>query len=344
MQTPVDLQTLQTKLKHLEQIEALFAKFDSKDSNNPTEFRKQLGQGKEPNVGTFRHYMVQNSSTIIATAFDNCNFTVDDERSVIVTQMIQQVKALVPSNEKNAADHASLDDANNQTRPLNLVKFVVNILLNDKVNESDKHSLAALMNTFIAKQKAEVLAAIEATKKIEAENAVLPVSDEVINTATATTKPDATPVGYSKALTAAIMTAGVALPSFSAATFFSPQLMQFSPKFALLMGLHLSPAMLLTIAVLGAVLLSVGLYRMWHKSPAPVEPVVAPVVNTEPKPSCLALITKYTSCCFKLFKKQDGGNTTATATAENTTTNGADQPPVTTNTDTDTASAASASV
>lgn len=85
----------------------------------------------------------------------------------------------------------------------------------------------------------------------------------------------------------ALAAGGIAFTAFSA-------LMQFSPQFALLVGFNLSPIGLISVAAIGVLLLSVGLYQA-HKArtTSPITPpvVVKPVPAMQDKPSF----------CFKLF-------------------------------------------
>lgn len=85
----------------------------------------------------------------------------------------------------------------------------------------------------------------------------------VIPTETATSDaPALTNPLYAKLVTAALMTSGFGMGAFAAMVQFNVDLIQFSPKFALLAGLHLSPIALIAIAAVGALLVSAGLYRM----------------------------------------------------------------------------------
>lgn len=85
----------------------------------------------------------------------------------------------------------------------------------------------------------------------------------------------------------ALAAGGIAFTAFSA-------LMQFSPQFALLVGLNLSPIALISVAAIGVLLLSVGLYQA-HKART-TSPVTAPVVV---KP--VSAMQDNPSFCFKLF-------------------------------------------
>lgn len=67
---------------------------------------------------------------------------------------------------------------------------------------------------------------------------------------------------YAKLVTTALMTSGFGMGALAAMVQFNVDLIQFSPKFALLAGLHLSPIALIAIAAVGALLVSAGLYRM----------------------------------------------------------------------------------
>lgn len=111
-------------------------------------------------------------------------------------------------------------------------------------------------------------------------------------------------VGYSKVLTTALIASGLHLTAFSAMVYFAPTLMQFSPSFALLMGLHLSPVALLSIAAVGVLLLSVGLYRACKayaqsRPDAAPAPVVATDADVQPSPTCLQRLSQYSASCFK---------------------------------------------
>ncbi len=95
---------------------------------------------------------------------------------------------------------------------------------------------------------------------------------------------------YSKLLTAATMMSGLGASGFAA-------LMQFSPKFAMLVGLHLSPAALITVATMGTALMAYGIYRAYqsYKQAHPTLPATAAAPESTP---CKTLISKYLSCCF----------------------------------------------
>lgn len=129
----------------------------------------------------------------------------------------------------------------------------------------------------------------------------------------------ATNSGYSKILTASILGSGFSLTALSALVQFSPSLMQFSPKFALLVGLHLSPAALIGIAALGVLLMSIGLYRICKgqaHAPAPEATKAAPAVTCKDRLSQYAI-----SCRDYFFKKpaqSNDTNVTVDRTLDNT--------------------------
>jgi hypothetical protein len=117
----------------------------------------------------------------------------------------------------------------------------------------------------------------------------------------------------------ALAASGVSLIATSA-------LLQYYPHFAIMAGIHVPPVALISLALVGLALVLLALYFMYRIAYTPALTSTLPAsTDINPKPSCLARITKYTSCCFKLFKKQDG----ATANAGNTATNGAGQPAAT---------------
>lgn len=111
-----------------------------------------------------------------------------------------------------------------------------------------------------------------------------------------------TPVSteYSKQLTAMLMGTGSSLLSFSALVQFSPQLTQFSPKFALLMGLHLPQVAVVAIAIMGTLLMAIAFYRVYKAYQANVVATPATAVG---QPTCTQRISQSLSCCFKF-----GGN------------------------------------
>lgn len=114
--------------------------------------------------------------------------------------------------------------------------------------------------------------------------------------------PEVVATNYSKFLTPALMTTGLGLVSFSALVQFSPALMQFSPQFALLVGLNMSPAALITMAAVGTLLVSVALFRMCKaRMQASADVVAAEPVAVVPQETttCAQRIAKYLpSCCF----------------------------------------------
>ena len=126
--------------------------------------------------------------------------------------------------------------------------------------------------------------------------------------------------GYSKFLTPVLTTVGLGLVGFSALVQFSPSLMQFSPTFALLMGLHLTPAALMSVAAVGVLLLSVSLYRACKayaqsRADATAATVVVNAEATEPtNTTCMQRLSQYTNCCFKLFSR----STTAASSSSDT--------------------------
>lgn len=127
--------------------------------------------------------------------------------------------------------------------------------------------------------------------------------------------------GYSKALTTALIASGLHLTAFSAMVHFAPTLMQFSPKFALLMGLHLSPVALMSIAAVGVLLISVGLYRACKayaqsRADAAPAPVVVTDADVQPSPTCLQRLSQYSTCCFKFGRGTAAANTATTENSE----------------------------
>lgn len=143
----------------------------------------------------------------------------------------------------------------------------------------------------------------QATNPNAADSAAQPTAQSNVEPVAAVEPAAPTPgVVYSKTFTAALLTTGLGLASFSALTAFSPQLLQFSPKFALLIGLHLSPAALITTAALGLLLVSVALYRMCKTSaPAPTAEVSA---KDEPKVNCIQRLSQYAFCCFNIGRSR----------------------------------------
>ncbi|MBP6918468.1 MAG: hypothetical protein KBB94_06100 [Legionellaceae bacterium] len=128
--------------------------------------------------------------------------------------------------------------------------------------------------------------------------------------------------GYSKFLTPVLTTVGLGLVGFSALVQFSPSLMQFSPTFALLMGLHLTPAALMSVAAVGVLLLSVSLYRACKayaqsRADATAETVVVNAEATEPtNTTCMQRLSQYTNCCFKLFSRSTTAARSSTDTSD----------------------------
>lgn len=116
------------------------------------------------------------------------------------------------------------------------------------------------------------------------------------------------PTEYSKRLTAMLMGAGASLVSFSALIQFSPQLMQFSPKFALLMGLHLPQAAVIAMTIMGTLLMAIAFYRVYKAYQANVVATPATAVG---QPTCTQRISQSLSCCFKF-----GGNVNAAPASE----------------------------
>lgn len=113
---------------------------------------------------------------------------------------------------------------------------------------------------------------------------------------------DATPVVpnpmHAKLLTAGLATVGLSMAGFSA-------MMQFGPKFALLAGVNLNPAALIAIAAVGALLLSISLYRevsayIKARAEAPAADVVENIdTNTrsevEPQPTYVQRVSNFFS-------------------------------------------------
>ena len=120
---------------------------------------------------------------------------------------------------------------------------------------------------------------------------------------------------YSKFLPHVLATMGTGMVGFSA-------LMQFSPKVALLMGLHLTPAALMSVAAVGVLLISASLYlacKAYAKSRVVATEVTASAdapVNT----SYMQRLSQHSDCCLKLFKKP---TTTSVATAQGNQVGGA---------------------
>ena len=113
--------------------------------------------------------------------------------------------------------------------------------------------------------------------------------------------PEVVATNYSRFLTPALMTTGLGLASFSALT-------QFSPQFALLVGLNMSPAALITMAAVGTLLVSVALFRMCKaRMQARAEGVAPDPVAIVPQETttCAQRFAKYVpSCCFGLFANE----------------------------------------
>ncbi len=121
---------------------------------------------------------------------------------------------------------------------------------------------------------------------------------------------------YSKPLTAAIMIPGLISTGFAA-------LMQFSPKFAVLVGVHLSPAALISLATMGTALMAYGVYRTYqaYKQINPevvVTPTEVPVSDVQPTTLYMPTsITKYLSYCFKFGGAQSPAPVTSDASKDN---------------------------
>ena len=101
---------------------------------------------------------------------------------------------------------------------------------------------------------------------------------------------------YSQFLPHVLATMGTGLVGFSS-------LMQFSPKLALFMGLHLTPAALMSVAAVGVLLLSVSFYlacKTYAQSRA--DATAATVVVSGYATTCMQRLSQYTNCCFRPFK------------------------------------------
>ena len=102
---------------------------------------------------------------------------------------------------------------------------------------------------------------------------------------------------YSNFLTPTLATAGLSLVGFSA-------LVQFSPNVALFMGLHLTPAALISVAAVGVLLLSVSLYRACKAyAQSRADATAATVVVSADATTCMQRLSQYTNFCCKLFKR-----------------------------------------
>ena len=118
---------------------------------------------------------------------------------------------------------------------------------------------------------------------------------------------------YSKFLPHVLATMGTGMVGFSA-------LMQFSPKVALLMGLHLTPAALMSVAAVGVLLISASLYlackayaksRVVATDDSVMDTATSSVANADTtvqdKPSCMQTLSTYTATatarCFKFFSR-----------------------------------------
>ena len=127
-------------------------------------------------------------------------------------------------------------------------------------------------------------------------------------------------VDYTKAITPAFLASGLGLTGFSA-------LQQFSPKFALFMGLNLPAPALIAIAAIGVLLLSIGLYRACKayaqsRPHTPTLEATDPDANVQTPPTCMQRLSKYTECCFKIFSRSGAAASTAQdPKAENEETN-----------------------
>ena len=109
-----------------------------------------------------------------------------------------------------------------------------------------------------------------------------------------------------------LIASGVGLMSFSGA--------MLNPKFALMVGVHLSPVALASIAAVGALLLSVALYRMYKaQTPAPATEANEDAAATKTCYQRASQFMQTLSCCgYNLFKKADASTETAGLTATNT--------------------------
>jgi len=116
---------------------------------------------------------------------------------------------------------------------------------------------------------------------------------------------------YSKFLPHVLATMGTGMVGFSA-------LMQFSPKVALLMGLHLTPAALMSVAAVGVLLISASLYlackayansRVVATDDSVMGTATSSVANADTtvqdKPSCMQTLSTYTATArfFKFFSR-----------------------------------------
>ena len=166
-------------------------------------------------------------------------------------------------------------------------------------------ALAAIALTGVAMMAAAAYLAYRTCKPAPVVASDAPETSVIASPAIAT--------NYAKFLPHVLATMGTGMVGFSA-------LMQFSPNVALFMGLHLTPAALMSVAAVGVLLLSVSLYRACKayaqsRADATAETVVVNAKATEPtNTTCMQRLSQYyTNCCFKLFSR----STTAASSSTN---------------------------
>ena len=276
-----DKSDLNTQLEIIEQFETLCA------SKSVSEFKERLGSQDDP--GSFLAYMGNDIERKTSQAFDGFHFPVHSscENDMLFLRLFLLTK--------KASAAQNLETKNHSSDPTSIFLFSAitafqSLARSDysrkEIEGGQADNTAIYVRQLIAHQKAAIIAAIAAIDETKSKPVAV-----------------ANPL-YAKLVTTGLMTSGLSLTGFSA-------LMQFSPAFALLTGLQLPPVALIALAAVGALLISVAVYRLIKTNANAPKTVVETTRGEGAKQrtdTCVQSVYSYSRCCFKFGGMETEGN------------------------------------
>ncbi|MCX7089946.1 MAG: hypothetical protein NTU48_00605 [Legionellales bacterium] len=270
MQTQTDkLISLKTQLEIVERFESLFA------SKTVEEFNTALGAAE--NADSFVAYMGTNAKDKTSQAFDGFNFADDSAQVGLRVHVIDGLKKVITektiSINERTQQHLSNLTQKNADGAFSFFSLAITAFQSwNSRNDTDVSRIIRQVRDLIAAQKAAVLTAIaETAPKAAAEaeantKADIATAEDKIKAERQKQATEAAKAFGKKALYHAgvgtLFTVGAGLTTASV-------LMQFSPAFAVLVGVHLPVAALAALAVTGVAMTAAAaflVYRSYHQA------------------------------------------------------------------------------
>ncbi len=283
MQTQTDkLISLKTQLEIVERFESLFA------SKTVEEFNTALGAAE--NADSFVAYMGTNAKDKTSQAFDGFNFADDSAQVGLRVHVIDGLKKVITektiSINERTQQHLSNLTQKNADGAFSFFSLAITAFQSwNSRNDTDVSRIIRQVRDLIAAQKAAVLTAIaETAPKAAAEaeantKADIATAEDKIKAERQKQATEAAKAFGKKALYHAgigtLFTVGAGLTTASV-------LMEFSPAFAVLVGVHLPVVALAALAITGVAMTAAAaflVYRSYHPAAAVTS---APVVIEKP--------------------------------------------------------------